>query len=310
MRAALAGSPTQRRALGATGDPGDRDPPPSQAEKPNGPAKAARDTRARPLGLPAHLKCHKGPRAGRIGTGDAHPTRHAFFLPSIRSGLLRPSPGREAPGLPHAAQLPRQDSPAAEGRGGGPPAAPQRSSSMGWLPLSLEGFLRPRRKAHCHSAARGAGLADGPERERHARDEGVARVRGQRGVGGGVGRHGPVAQRGRVDVRVEAWGERRVGRLLHRARDHQLEQAANTRTRVRCAAAGRARPLVDVLRPGRTEGLDRRWPRASARRGTSCRSRACTFPGMEICEHALHGGGLWLGNSGRRTDLEVAGLRR
>ena len=181
---------------------------------------------------------------------------------------------------------------------------------MGWLPLSLEGFLRPRRKAHCHSAARGAGLADGPERERHARDEGVARVRGQRGVGGGVGRHGPVAQRGRVDVRVEAWGERRVGRLLHRARDHQLEQAANTRTRVRCAAAGRACPLVDVLRPGRTEGLDRRWPRASARRGTSCRSRACTFPGMEICEHALHGGGLWLGNSGRRSDLEVAGLRR
>lgn len=53
-------------------------------------------------------------------------------------------------------------------------------------------------------------------------------VCGQGGVGGGVGWHGPVAQRGRVDVGVEAGRERRMGRLLHGARDHQLEQAANT----------------------------------------------------------------------------------
>lgn len=96
-----------------------------------------------------------------------------------------------------------------------------------------------------------AGLADGPERERHARHERVPRVRGQGRVGGGVGRHGPVAQRGRVDVRVEAGGQRRVWRLLHRARYHQLEQAANTRTRVRHTAAGLACPLVDAAPRGR-----------------------------------------------------------
>lgn len=37
------------------------------------------------------------------------------------------------------------------------------------------------------------------------------------GVGGGVGGHGPVAQRGRVDVRVEPRGQCGVWRLLHRA---------------------------------------------------------------------------------------------
>lgn len=68
----------------------------------------------------------------------------------------------------------------------------------------------PAQKAHCRLAARGAGLADGPEREGHARQEGVPGVRGQGGVGGGVGRHGAVAQRGRVDVGVEAGGERGV----------------------------------------------------------------------------------------------------
>lgn len=78
----------------------------------------------------------------------------------------------------------------------------------------------------------GASLADGPEWKPHAREEGVPGVRGQGGVGGGVGRHGPVAQRWRVDVRIEPWGEGRVGRLWHRPRDHQLQQAVNTRRRV------------------------------------------------------------------------------
>ena len=58
-------------------------------------------------------------------------------------------------------------------------------------------------------------------------------VRRQGGVGSRVGWHGPVAQWGRVDVGVEPGGERRVGRLLHGARDHQLEQAVETRRGVR-----------------------------------------------------------------------------
>lgn len=56
----------------------------------------------------------------------------------------------------------------------------------------------------------GASLADGPEWERHARDEGVSGVRGQGRVGSGVGRYGSVAQRGRMDVRVEPGRERGV----------------------------------------------------------------------------------------------------
>lgn len=162
--------------------------------------------------LPERPKHHTGPGAGGSASGTPAPLRapSSCHLYAPATGT-----GRETHGLCHAAEVPHQDSPAGEGRGAA--GCPQRSSSMGWLPLPLEGFLRPRRKAHCHSAARGAGLADRPERECHARDEGVARVRGQRGVGGGVGWHGPVAQWGRVDVGVEAWGERRVGRLLHRA---------------------------------------------------------------------------------------------
>lgn len=150
-----------------------------------------------------------------------------------------------------AAQLPHQDSPAGDE---GPPAAPERSSSMGRLPPSLEGFLWPG-EGTLPLGGTGAGLADGPEREGHARHERVPRVCGQGGVGGGVGRHGPVAQRGRVDVRVEAGGQRRVGCLLHGARDHQLEQAANTRTRVRRTAAGLACPLVDAAPPEGRGGL-------------------------------------------------------
>lgn len=52
-------------------------------------------------------------------------------------------------------------------------------------------------------------------------------VCGQGRVGSRVGRHSPVAQRGRVDMRVEPGRERCMWRLLHWARDHQLEQAAN-----------------------------------------------------------------------------------
>lgn len=88
-------------------------------------------------------------------------------------------------------------------------------------------------KAHCHSVVRGAGLADGPEWKRHAREEGVPGVCGQGRVGSGVGRHSPVAQWRRMDVRVEPRGKCGVWRLLHGARDHQLEQAANTRRRIR-----------------------------------------------------------------------------
>lgn len=40
---------------------------------------------------------------------------------------------------------------------------------------------------------------------------------GQGGMGSGMGWHGPVAQRGRVDVRVEPRRECGVWRLLHGA---------------------------------------------------------------------------------------------
>ena len=80
-------------------------------------------------------------------------------------------------------------------------------------------------------------------------------VRGQGRVGGRVGRHSPVAQRGGVDVRVEPGRERRVRRLWHGARDHQLEKAANTRRRVRVRCCQRGCPpdpwcYVVVLAPG------------------------------------------------------------
>lgn len=147
-------------------------------------------------------------------------------------------PGRETTG----ARDGLSGTPRAPWRAGGPrwfrpvvcpsglsPARPA-GGAAGLLPRAggRRGRLSPRaKKARCRSAW-GAGLADGPEGEPHAREEGVPGVCGQRGVGSGVGGHGPVAQRRRVDVRVEARREGRVGRLRHGPRDHQLQQAAGT----------------------------------------------------------------------------------
>lgn len=61
----------------------------------------------------------------------------------------------------------------------------------------------------------------------------MPRVRRQGWVGSWVGGHSPIGQRGCMDMRVEPRGKSGVWRLLHWARDHQLEQAANTRREVR-----------------------------------------------------------------------------
>lgn len=51
-----------------------------------------------------------------------------------------------------------------------------------------------------------------------------------------MGWHSAIGERGCVDVRVEPRGKSGVRRLLHWARDHQLEQAANTRKEIRSKA--------------------------------------------------------------------------
>lgn len=139
----------------------------------------------------------------------------------------------------------------------------------------------------------GAGLADGPERKPHAREEGVPGVRGQGGVGGGVGRHGPVAQRRRVDVRIEPRGEGRVGRLWHGPRDHQLQQAADTRRRV---STGSQRGLDTQPSHTHREAPDAGTEHAGSQMGRQNRETE---------------GGLWLGRSRRgRQDEAGVGQRR
>lgn len=59
------------------------------------------------------------------------------------------------------------------------------------------------------------GLADGPVGECHSRDEGLHGVCRERGVRG-QRRVCGVSQRRGVDVGVKSWGQRPVGRLLHR----------------------------------------------------------------------------------------------
>ena len=114
-------------------------------------------------------------------------------------------------------------------------------------------------------------------------------VRRQGGVGSRVGWHGPVAQRGRVDVGVEPGGERRVGRLLHGARDHQLEQAVETR---RGVINGRADSDSAARLPRATVG--RRWAADST-----------SLPDEEGCVPrrtegvTWRGGGMWTGGAHR-----------
>lgn len=103
---------------------------------------------------------------------------------------------QEAPGL-RCHRSPAQD------------GAGERGPPLG--PHSLWKALRPGAEGTVPLGVGGARLADGPEWKPHAREEGVPGVRGQGGVGGGVGRHSPVAQRRRVDVRIEPRGEGRVG---------------------------------------------------------------------------------------------------
>lgn len=119
------------------------------------------------------------------------------------SGLSPTQPGRRRLGCDVTDLLPRTVL-VCKGRWP-PPRGPPHGPHPLWK------ALRPGVEGTVPLGVGGVSLADGPEWKPHAREEGVPGVRGQGGVGSGVGRHGPVAQRWRVDVRIEPWGEGRVG---------------------------------------------------------------------------------------------------
>lgn len=207
--------------------------------------------------LPSHSSPHR--LCLKCAENRGSQVRHVLKTPAagsqqrLDSSLHHPiwmsknATGWEAPGLCDTQTV----LPAGRGH---PATSPRFSSGGPATPSFSEGFVQQGHRRHTR-----AGLADGPEGKRHARDEGVPGVRGQGGVGGGVGWDGPIAQRGRVDVGVEPWGERGVRRLLHGTRDHQLEEAANTRRSVR---AGGLRGLRRCARLADPE------PRTPPGRGT------------------------------------------
>lgn len=68
-------------------------------------------------------------------------------------------------------------------------------------------------------------------------------MRRQGWVGSWVRWYRSIGQRGSMDMWVEPRGKSGVWRLLHWARDHQLEQAANTRREIRTKAFNPVLPL-------------------------------------------------------------------
>ena len=129
-------------------------------------------------GLPACLKRHTDTglwsrcvrRPPKPSSGAAHSSFHRSHVDFCKCDPMGGPPTATLHNFGTKTVLPGQR---------GATTCPTRSSSAGWLPPSLKGFLRPTQKAHCPSVAHGIGLANGPERECHARDEGVPWVCGQ-----------------------------------------------------------------------------------------------------------------------------------